>query len=62
MLGLLIKSKSVYQFLLWGVGVGVFFKNVCTGMLKVDFRILAISIPQKVKKCDIVTHHYTKLV
>ena len=33
-------------------GGGGFFKTFCTGMLKVDFRISTISIPQKAWFCD----------
>ena len=35
--------------ILW-VGGGGFLENICTGMLKVDFRMLTISIPMYCKK------------
>ena len=46
---------------------GRFLENICTGMLKVDFRMLTISIPVYCKKKQTnkqtnETDHYTSLV
>ena len=40
---------------------GGFLENICTGMLKVDFRMLTISIPVYCKKKK-TSDHYTSLV
>ena len=34
----------------WGQHPGGFLENICTGMLKVDFRMMTISIPVYCKK------------
>ena len=50
-------SRSVVQFnaCMHAAVSGGFLENICTGMLKVDFRMLTISIPVYCKKKHPIT-------